>query len=49
VSCHGLADLVGMVIRPSPAFNNAAGRAKVQRRVEAKGWLGRWAGLRLEI
>ncbi|MFG2013000.1 nucleotidyltransferase family protein [Micromonospora sp. NPDC048868] len=49
VSCHGLADLVGMVVRPSPAFNNAAGRAKVQRRVQVKGWLDRWAGLRLEI
>ncbi|BCL13135.1 hypothetical protein GCM10017556_08740 [Micromonospora sagamiensis] len=49
VSCHGLADLVGMVVRPSPAFNNAAGRAKVQHRVEVKGWLDRWAGLRLEI
>lgn len=49
VSCHGPADLVGMVVRPSPAFNNAAGRAKVQRRVEVKGWLDRWAGLRLEI
>jgi hypothetical protein len=38
-----------MVVRPSPAFNNAAGRAKVQRRVELKGWLDRWAGLRLDI
>jgi uncharacterized protein len=42
VCSHGLADLVGMVVRPSPAFNNAAGRAKVQRRVEVKGWLDRW-------
>lgn len=49
VACHGLTDLVGMVVRPSPAFDNAAGRATVQRRVEAKGWLDRWAGLRLEI
>jgi hypothetical protein len=38
VSCHGIDDLVAMVIRPSPAFDNAAGRATVQRRVETKGW-----------
>ncbi|MFY1595411.1 nucleotidyltransferase family protein [Micromonospora sp. WMMD737] len=49
VSCHGLADLVGMVVRPSPAFDDAVGRAKVRHRVESKGWLDRWAGLRLEI
>ncbi|RQX04276.1 nucleotidyltransferase family protein [Micromonospora inaquosa] len=49
VSCHGLTDLVGMVVRPSPTMDNAAGRAKVQRRVEVKGWLHRWTGLRLEI
>ncbi|GAB2586827.1 hypothetical protein Aab01nite_51050 [Paractinoplanes abujensis] len=49
VCCHGTEDLVGMVVRPSPAFDNAAGRAKVRSRMEAKGWLGRWAGLRLEI
>ncbi|MET8044359.1 nucleotidyltransferase family protein [Micromonospora sp. NPDC005215] len=49
VSSHGLTDLVGMVVRPSPAMDNATGRATVQRRVEVKGWLHRWAGLRLEI
>lgn len=49
VSCHGLNDLVGMVVRPSPAFDDEAGRATVRRRVEAKGWLDRWARLRLEI
>jgi hypothetical protein len=38
-----------MVVHPSSAFNNATGRAKVQRRMEVKGWLDRWAGLRLEI
>ena len=47
VCCHGLADLVGMVVRPAPAFDNAEGRAKVRRRLAAKGWLDRWAGLRL--
>ncbi|GIF40168.1 hypothetical protein Axi01nite_44790 [Actinoplanes xinjiangensis] len=46
---HGPADLVGMVVRPSPAFRNEAGRATIRRRVEAKGWLDRWPGLRLEI
>ncbi|MGW4500279.1 nucleotidyltransferase family protein [Micromonospora sp. NPDC004336] len=49
VTCHGPADLVGMVVRPSPAFDNPAGRAKVRRRVEAKGWLDRWPQLRLDI
>jgi uncharacterized protein len=49
MTCHGLADLVGMVVRPSPAFNNAAGRTTVRRRVAVKGWLDRWTGLRLEI
>ncbi|WP_433131269.1 nucleotidyltransferase family protein [Micromonospora sp. CA-240977] len=49
VSCHGLTDLVGMVVRPSPAMATATGRATVRRRVEVKGWLHRWAGLRLEI
>ena len=49
VSCHGLTDLVEMVVRPSPAFENAAGRATVQRRVQSKGWLDRWPALRLEI
>ncbi|MEV4482380.1 nucleotidyltransferase family protein [Micromonospora coxensis] len=49
MACHGLADLVGMVVRPSPAFADAAGRATVRRRVEVKGWRDRWAGLRLEI
>jgi hypothetical protein len=49
VSCHGLTDLVEMVVRPSPAMNSAAGRATVRRRVEVKGWLHRWARLRLEI
>ncbi|MBW4701019.1 nucleotidyltransferase family protein [Micromonospora sp. RL09-050-HVF-A] len=49
VCCHGAADLVGMVVRPSPAFDHAAGRAKVRERVTAKGWCGRWARLRLEV
>jgi hypothetical protein len=49
VSCHGMDDLVGMVVRPSPAFDNAGGRATVRRRVETKGWLDRWVGLRLEM
>ncbi|WP_433796708.1 nucleotidyltransferase family protein [Actinoplanes sp. CA-252034] len=49
VCCHGLDDLVGMVVRPSPAFDDSEGRAKVRRRMETKGWPARWAGLRLEI
>lgn len=48
-SCHGLTDLVGMVVRPSPAMEDAAGRAKVRHRLEAKGWLHRWTGLRVAI
>lgn len=49
VACHGLDDLVGMVVRPSPAFDSPVGRATIRRRVEAKGWLGRWPGLRLRV
>ncbi|KUL41600.1 nucleotidyltransferase family protein [Actinoplanes awajinensis] len=49
VSCHGLDDLVGMVVRPSPTFDNPAGRATVHARVAAKRWLTRWPGLRLEL
>jgi hypothetical protein len=49
VACHGVDDLVGMVVRPSPAFDSAAGRETVRHRVSAKGWPGRWAGLRVEI
>ncbi|BEL05430.1 nucleotidyltransferase family protein [Actinoplanes sichuanensis] len=48
-SGHGLDDLLEMVVRPSPAFDNPAGRAKVRGRVRAKGWLDRWPGLRLEV
>ncbi|GAA2688256.1 hypothetical protein Apa02nite_034930 [Actinoplanes palleronii] len=49
VACHGIGDLVGMVVRPSPTFGNSVGRATVRARVEAKGWLTRWPGLRLEF
>jgi hypothetical protein len=49
VACHGMDDLVGMVVRPSPAFADPAGRAKIQRRMADKGWLDRWPGLRSEI
>ncbi|HWS36922.1 MAG TPA: nucleotidyltransferase family protein [Actinoplanes sp.] len=47
--CHGPADLLDMVVRPSPAFDTPSGRAKVEQRLTAKGWLTRWPGLRLEI
>ncbi|MFC0007794.1 nucleotidyltransferase family protein [Micromonospora siamensis] len=49
VCCHGLDDLVEMVVRPSPAFRNPAGRTLVRRRVDAKGWRERWPELRREI
>ncbi|MEV4351825.1 nucleotidyltransferase family protein [Actinoplanes sp. NPDC049596] len=49
VTCHGVDDLVGMVVRPSPAFDDAVGRATVKRRVETKGWLDRWPVLRLAV
>ncbi|WP_250033326.1 nucleotidyltransferase family protein [Paractinoplanes maris] len=49
VACHGLDDLVTMVVRPSPTFDNEAGRAKIRHRMTTKGWLNRWPGLRLEI
>lgn len=49
VACHGWDDLVGMIVRPAPAFDTATGRAAVRRRVESKGWRDRWPGLRLKI
>lgn len=49
VCAHGPADLLEMVVRPAPAFDTPAGRAKVEQRLAAKNWLTRWPGLRLEI
>lgn len=48
-SCHGVTDLLEMIVRPSPVFDNPEGRATVRHRVQAKGWLGRWPDLRLEL
>lgn len=43
--CHGVEDLVGLVVCPSPAFDHPAGRARIRQRVEATGWLERWPRL----
>ena len=42
---HGVDDLVGLVVRPTPAF--MARRDQVTRRVAEKGWGARWPKLRL--
>lgn len=40
---HGVADLFGLVVRPSPVF--AARTEVIRTRVDAKGWLARWPRL----
>ena len=42
---HGLADLLGLVVRPGPAYARQPG--EVQRRAREKGWMRRWPGLTL--
>ena len=49
VTCHGIEDLVHLVVRPSPAFDTPTGRAKVCRRADAKGWLARWDRLQMQV
>ncbi len=43
----GLDDLLGLIIRPTPAFENR--RNEVAQRVASKGWRTRWPRLRIEI
>lgn len=40
---HGVGDLLGMIVRPTPAFG--ARREEVARRVAEKGWPVRWPKL----
>lgn len=40
---HGLADLLGLVVRPGPAYAHRP--EVVRRRVHEKGWMRRWPGL----
>jgi hypothetical protein len=42
---HGLDDLLGMVVRPTPA--HARDVTVMQARIAAKGWAARWPGLRI--
>jgi hypothetical protein len=42
---HGLDDLLGMIVRPTPA--HAGNPASVAARLAAKGWRARWPGLRV--
>ncbi len=44
---HGLDDLLGLVVRPTPAY--ARHPAPIAARLAAKGWQRRWPGLRVEI
>ena len=46
VAPHGVADLLGLLLRPTPAFSGAR-RPVFEARVAAKGWTTRWPGLRL--
>ena len=40
---HGVGDLLGLIVRPTPAFS--ARRDQVAQRVAAKNWRARWPGL----
>lgn len=42
---HGVADLLGLVVRPGPAYAHRP--QEVWRRVREKGWVRRWPGLTL--
>jgi hypothetical protein len=42
---HGVGDLVGLIVRPTPAF--VSRRDQVARRVAQKGWRARWPKLTL--
>ena len=44
---HGVADLLGMVLRPTPAF--AARQHVLRARMESKRWLVRWPRLALAL
>jgi len=44
---HGLDDLLGLVLRPTPAFVGRTG--VIQARMEAKGWRARWPLLRVAL
>ena len=43
----GLADLLGLVLRPTPAFARPERHAAFVARAAAKGWTRRWPGLRV--
>lgn len=45
VAPHGLDDLFGMRVRPTPA--HASDARAVRARLAAKGWAARWPGLRI--
>jgi hypothetical protein len=42
---HGIGDLIGLLVRPTPAFMSR--RDQVARRFAEKGWRARWPKLRL--
>ncbi|MFM7344403.1 MAG: nucleotidyltransferase family protein [Tagaea sp.] len=46
LASHGLADLFGLILRPTPAFAGAK-RDTFDKRVAEKRWLERWPRLRL--
>ncbi|MDP3954431.1 MAG: nucleotidyltransferase family protein [bacterium] len=46
VAPYGIDDLVNMIIRPSPKFNDIN---RVKERVQEKGWLEKWPKLKLVV
>ena len=50
VAPHGIADLVGLIVRPTPAFKMSdAKREQVRMRFIKKRWQEKWPQLRLEL
>lgn len=44
---HGIDDLVGLIVRPSPTFSSKL--EKVKERAEKKDWLNKWPKLKFSI
>lgn len=47
IAPYGINDLIGMIVRPSPKFQDGIDRVK--ERVEKKRWLEKWPKLKVEI
>lgn len=50
IAPHGIADLVGLIVRPTPAFATSDARREIVRsRFEKKRWHEKWPRLRLAL